>query len=244
MLMRLVQAGADPKIRNNLGQLPEEIVPTTVEREIASWNNELGNARFTDSIEYPSPRFAQRHWSVDSNGFNSNGSSIESQNSGRNSPCSIISLNEKTRIPAYRFADDFRDTYCPSSTGEERAKEGTIVVANKEDLTPISRFIARFVDYIEDIAIASCKIEIIRAAAIVIDPLFDALEGDLLPSSNWDLTILPLNSTIDPCAFADNGTKMNIMNRAVKIINAVDWVDDQFDFIELFWKVYGQFFSI
>ena len=77
-----------------------------------------------------------------------------------------------------------------------------------------------------------------------------------MPSSNWDLTILPLNSTIDPCAFVENGTKMNIMNRgkqvvtyqylflAVKIINAVDWVDDQFDFIELFWKVYGQFFSI
>ena len=50
------------------------------------------------------------------------------------------------------------------------------IIDTKEDLQKyfyaIYRFIARFVDYIEDIAIASCKIEVIRAAAIVIDPLF------------------------------------------------------------------------
>ncbi|CBY31969.1 unnamed protein product [Oikopleura dioica] len=141
MLMRLVQAGADSKIRNNLGQLPEEIVPTTVEREIASWNNEIGNATFTDSIEYHAPRYVHtgRHWSVDSNGLQSNGSSIESQNSGRTSPStSIISLNEKTRIPAYRFADDYKDNYSQSKMEEEKAK-GAVVVANKKDLTQISQ---------------------------------------------------------------------------------------------------------
>ncbi|CBY18299.1 unnamed protein product [Oikopleura dioica] len=122
------------------------------------------------------------------------------------------------------------------------------IIDTKEDLQKyfyaIYRFIARFVDYIEDIAIASCKIEIIKEVTNVIDPLFDGIEDDLLPNSEWGLTILPANFTIQPCAFRENGTKQKVMNQAVKIINAVDWVDDQFDFIELFWKVYGQFFSI
>ena len=50
------------------------------------------------------------------------------------------------------------------------------IIDTKEDLQKyfyaIYRFIARFVDYIEDIAIASCKIEIIGNVAGVIDPLF------------------------------------------------------------------------
>ena len=50
------------------------------------------------------------------------------------------------------------------------------IIDTKEDLQKyfyaIYRFIARFVDYIEDIAIASCKIEIIKAVAEVVDPLF------------------------------------------------------------------------
>jgi len=36
--------------RINPNNILQEIVPTTVEREIASWNNEIGNATFTDSI--------------------------------------------------------------------------------------------------------------------------------------------------------------------------------------------------
>lgn len=105
------------------------------------------------------------------------------------------------------------------------------IIDTKEDLQKyfyaIYRFIARFVDYIEDIAIASCKIEIIKEVTNVIDPLFgtskfirlifwacsDGIEDDLLPNSEWGLTILPANFTIQPCAFRENGTKQKVMNQ-------------------------------
>jgi len=54
MMLLLIQNGADMKRRNHSGQLPEDIVPTTIEREISDWRHALNHAEHIDNIQLTS----------------------------------------------------------------------------------------------------------------------------------------------------------------------------------------------
>merc|ERR1712227_1002316 len=111
----------------------------------------------------------------------------------------------------------------------------------KNDLTSLAyqifRYVDRLTDYMDDITATSCRIDLIKNGTERIDELLVDIpftnQTYELGFQNRTITI-PLLS-VNPCNFDSTP----IMEQAIKITKFVEWVDDQFAFIELFWQVYG-----
>jgi len=57
---------------------------------------------------------------------------------------------------------------------------------------------------------------------------------------DFTLLAIPEEFSMSPCAFDD----VALMQRVAIFTDAADWIDTQFEFFELFWKVYGSLITI
>ena len=70
-----------------------------------------------------------------------------------------------------------------------------------------------------------------------VDPLIEPFTNRTLTIANLDISIPPFSTS--PCVF----DPMSILTPASKIVGVAEWIDDQFEFFELFWRVYGVFLT-
>merc|ERR1712227_1801 len=97
-------------------------------------------------------------------------------------------------------------------------------------LYEVYRFVARSVDYIDDISNNACGISVINNALNATSVLGHNLLGDGYQEGDFSLS---------PCNF----DRTAVMNEAAKVVNVVEWIEMQFDFVELFWTTYGFLFQ-
>ena len=78
-------------------------------------------------------------------------------------------------------------------------------------------------------------IQIATSTEQYLDPIIAPITNQTIPIyGNITIEIPPLS--LSPCKF----DQMVILNRASQITDVAEWIETQFEFFELFWKVYGR----